>query len=73
MTGPAAKNATVRTRLKAAGVLGSANGPGFGWRDITAVKIGANYRIDSAWQVRAATISAAMFAGPTTPNQLLDS
>jgi long-chain fatty acid transport protein len=33
--------------------FGTANGPGFGWRDITAVKIGANYRINSTWQVRA--------------------
>jgi long-chain fatty acid transport protein len=33
--------------------FGSADGPGFGWRDITAVKIGANYAINSAWQLRA--------------------
>ncbi len=33
--------------------LGSAGGPGFGWRDVTAYKIGANYRISRAWQVRA--------------------
>lgn len=29
--------------LFAGNALGSANGPGFGWRDITAVKIGASY------------------------------
>jgi long-chain fatty acid transport protein len=33
--------------------FGSKDGPGFGWRDVTAVKLGANYRINSAWQVRA--------------------
>jgi len=33
--------------------LGSTGGPGFGWRDVTVYKIGANYRISRAWQVRA--------------------
>jgi long-chain fatty acid transport protein len=33
--------------------FGTAGGPGFGWRDVTAVKVGANYRINPAWQVRA--------------------
>jgi long-chain fatty acid transport protein len=33
--------------------FGTADGPGFGWRNVTAVKIGANYRINPAWQVRA--------------------
>jgi long-chain fatty acid transport protein len=33
--------------------FGTADGPGFGWRNVTTVKLGANYRIDSAWQVRA--------------------
>ncbi|MEJ0044745.1 MAG: outer membrane protein transport protein [Rhodospirillales bacterium] len=27
--------------------------PGFGWRDVTSIKFGANYRISPAWQVRA--------------------
>jgi long-chain fatty acid transport protein len=33
--------------------FGASNGPGFGWRDVTAVKVGANYRINPAWQIRA--------------------
>jgi long-chain fatty acid transport protein len=33
--------------------FGTKDGPGFGWRDVTAVKLGANYRINPAWQVRA--------------------
>ena len=33
--------------------FGAANGPGFGWRDITAVKVGANYVVSPNWTVRA--------------------
>lgn len=33
--------------------LGSSNGPGFGWRNVTVIKAGVNYRIDPEWQVRA--------------------
>jgi len=33
--------------------FGSSNGPGFGWRDVTAVKLGFNYTIDPQWQLRA--------------------
>jgi long-chain fatty acid transport protein len=33
--------------------FGADAGPGFGWRDVTIVKVGANYRIDPHWQVRA--------------------
>jgi long-chain fatty acid transport protein len=40
-------------RLFAGVPFGAAGGPGFGWRDSTVVKIGANYRINPAWQVRA--------------------
>jgi len=32
--------------------LGSANGPGFGWRDVTVLKIGANYRLQQDLTVR---------------------
>lgn len=32
--------------------FGTHGGAGFGWRDVTAVKLGANYRINPAWQVR---------------------
>ncbi len=39
--------------LFAGNPFGSANGPGFGWRNVTAVKLGVNYTIDPAWQVRA--------------------
>lgn len=33
--------------------FGSNAGPGFGWRDVTVFKLGVNYRINPAWQVRA--------------------
>jgi long-chain fatty acid transport protein len=33
--------------------LGSANGPGFGWRNITVLKAGVQYRVNTAWIVRA--------------------
>ena len=33
--------------------LGAANGPGFGWRDITVVKLGAQWRMSPAWTLRA--------------------
>lgn len=32
--------------------FGSDNGPGFGWRDVTAVKLGASYELGPAWMVR---------------------
>lgn len=32
--------------------FGADSGPGFGWRDVTAVKLGLNYAIASQWQVR---------------------
>jgi long-chain fatty acid transport protein len=33
--------------------FGADQGPGFGWRDIDVVKVGANYRVNDQWQVRA--------------------
>lgn len=33
--------------------LGVSNGPGFGWRSVTAVKVGASYRFNSTLEVRA--------------------
>lgn len=33
--------------------LGATDGPGFGWRDATVFKLGFNYHIDPAWQIRA--------------------
>lgn len=33
--------------------LGVPNGPGFGWRSVTAVKVGASYRFNSTLEVRA--------------------
>jgi long-chain fatty acid transport protein len=33
--------------------LGSNGGPGFGWQDINAYRIGVQYRIDQTWTVRA--------------------
>jgi long-chain fatty acid transport protein len=32
--------------------FGSDNGPGFGWRDVTVVKLGLNYAIAPQWQIR---------------------
>ncbi|BAI73458.1 long-chain fatty acid transport protein [Azospirillum sp. B510] len=40
-------------RLFTGKALGSDDGPGFGWKDTTSIKIGANYRIGPDWQVRA--------------------
>ncbi|WP_230412273.1 OmpP1/FadL family transporter [Undibacterium hunanense] len=39
--------------LFAGNPLGSANGPGFGWRDITVVKVGAIYEYNKALDLRA--------------------
>ena len=33
--------------------LGAANGPGFGWKDVNVVKIGAAWRMNDAWTIRA--------------------
>lgn len=33
--------------------LGESNGPGFGWRNVTAVKVGASYKFSSNLEVRA--------------------
>lgn len=33
--------------------LGAANGPGFGWKDITIVKLGAAWRMNERWTLRA--------------------
>ncbi len=33
--------------------FGSANGPGFGWHDVDVVAIGAEWRVDPAWTLRA--------------------
>jgi len=33
--------------------FGTNNGPGFGWSDVTAVKLGVNYKLTPDWQVRA--------------------
>jgi long-chain fatty acid transport protein len=41
------------SQLFAGNAFGSKNGPGFGWRDVTAFKLGANYRLNPEWQVRA--------------------
>ena len=33
--------------------LGTANGPGFGWSDVTVVKVGTAWRMNDAWTLRA--------------------
>jgi long-chain fatty acid transport protein len=40
------------SNLFAGNALGSANGPGFGWRDITVVKVGASYAYSPALDLR---------------------
>lgn len=40
-------------RLLTGHSFGSDDGPGFGWRDTTSIKLGANYRLSPAWQIRA--------------------
>lgn len=35
------------------GVLGSSNGPGFGWHDVDVIKIGAEWRATPVWTLRA--------------------
>ncbi len=39
--------------LFAGNPLGSANGPGFGWQDVTAIKLGASYDVQPSVTVRA--------------------
>lgn len=41
------------SNLRAGNVLGSANGPGFGWRDVDDIKLGASYQWNSQLTVRA--------------------
>jgi len=38
---------------KGSDVLGTDNGLGFGWKDVTAYKVGVDYRVNSKWNVRA--------------------
>lgn len=33
--------------------LGASHGPGFGWRDVTAVKLGAEHQLQAGWVLRA--------------------
>lgn len=35
------------------GPLGAANGPGFGWRDVSVLKIGAQWEMNNQWTLRA--------------------
>lgn len=44
---------TPLSRLFVPRPFGAADGPGFGWRDSDVVKLGANYKINDQWQVRA--------------------
>ena len=32
--------------------LGASDGPGFGWRDVDALKLGVSYRLDQRWTLR---------------------
>jgi long-chain fatty acid transport protein len=41
------------SNLFAGNPLGSADGPGFGWRDITVLKLGAVYDLSKEWTLRA--------------------
>ena len=46
--------------------LGSSGGPGFGWKSTTTYKIGVNYRLSAAWQLRA---GYAYTTSPIRPDQ----
>lgn len=39
--------------LLAGNLLGAAGGPGFGWKDVTVVKVGGSYELNPDWTVRA--------------------
>jgi len=39
--------------------LGASDGPGFGWRDVDALKLGVSYRLDDRWTVRGGLSHAA--------------
>ncbi len=41
------------SNLEAGNALGTANGPGFGWRDVDVIKLGASYQWNSQLTVRA--------------------
>jgi long-chain fatty acid transport protein len=38
--------------ITGAGVLGTSNGPGFGWSDVSVIKIGAEWRYSPTWTFR---------------------
>jgi long-chain fatty acid transport protein len=43
----------VGNNLNSPGLLGAPDGPGFGWDDVTAYKLGARYFVNPRWTVRA--------------------
>ncbi|MBX3620647.1 MAG: outer membrane protein transport protein [Rhizobacter sp.] len=45
--------AAVGNASTAAALLGSDNGPGFGWRDVNVLKLGAAWRMNERWTLRA--------------------
>jgi long-chain fatty acid transport protein len=53
--------------LSAPGALGSRNGPGFGWDDVTAYKLGLRYVASPRWTARA---GFSYTEQPVDPNQL---
>ena len=55
-------------RILTGHLLGATDGPGFGWKDTKAIKIGFNYRIDGNWQVRTGYCYS---TPPTQANQTL--
>ena len=46
--------------------FGASNGPGFGWRDINVYKIGAEWRYDPRWTLRAAILTTTTRSLPAT-------
>ena len=44
--------ASIANPMSSPGLLGASNGPGFGWRDIDIVKIGAEWRATPKWTFR---------------------
>ncbi|CUH62527.1 Outer membrane protein transport protein (OMPP1/FadL/TodX) [Thalassovita gelatinovora] len=46
------KVAALGNQFPSAGPLGAANGPGFGWKDMDVIRIGAEYQMNPKWTVR---------------------
>ncbi len=55
------------SKLMQGNLLGSDNGPGFGWHDVDAIKFGVQYKVSKQWTVRA---GYAHCNNPVTPDNV---